>query len=193
MAVVGSSVRLIDAILRRLLHIETFSTDPRCILRTSLTKTKRQIDLASTTIPAGASLLLIHFWNERMPTIPPQGPDFRWAVNSRKRFIYSLRLLHSWAAEQGYAKKIKAIGGETVLFSDELSTAQQRLLEHLGFELTQYHSPLGRFGEFWENLFTWSLMSTYNPGTLRGKRFWDIQRMDILMPVEKFNDLYGER
>jgi hypothetical protein len=192
MPIVAAFVRLIDLVLRRLSHIETFSTDPRCILRTSLTRAKHTIRLSSTTIAAGASLLLIHFWNERMPTIPPQGPDFRWAVDSQKRFVHSLRLLHSWAVNQGLAGEIKAIGGATVLFSGDLSTAQQRLLEHLGFELTAYYSPLGRFGEFWENLFTWALMSTYNPGTLHGKRFREIQRMDIWMPVEKFNELYGD-
>jgi hypothetical protein len=191
MPIISAFVRLIDAILRRASHIQTFSTDRRCILRTSLTTADHEIRLASTAIPEGSPLLLIHFWNERMPAIPPEGADFRWAVDSQKRFIHSLRLLHSWALEQGLLKTVKAIGGATVLISPEVSIAQQRLLEHLGFEVTDYHSGLGSFGEFWENLFTWALMSTYNPGTLHGKRFRDIRRTDIWMPVETFNELYG--
>jgi len=191
MPVVSAFVRLIDALLRRATHILTFSTDPRCILRTSLATAEHAIRLASTTIPAGSRVLMIHFWNERMPAIPPQGADFRWAVGSQKRFMASLRLLHTWAVEQELLAGIRAVGGSTVLISPEISTAQQRLLEHLGFEVTDYRSPLGSFGEFWENLFTYTLMRTYNPGTLHGKRFRDLRRKDLWMPVETFTRLYG--
>ena len=81
----------------------------------------------------------------------------------------------------------RAVGGVTVL----LATGGARLVRRLGFTVLPYHSPLGRFGEFWENFYTWVLMWTYNPASLRYHRIWSLRRKEFWMPAEEFRRRFG--
>jgi len=64
------------------------------------------------------------------------------------------------------------------------------LIYRLGFSIFPYHNPLGRFGEFWENFYTWWLMWAYNPISLRGRSMYDLRRDEIWMSVGEFMRLY---
>jgi hypothetical protein len=54
-----------------------------------------------------------------------------------------------------------------------------------------YHRPLGKFGEFWENFFSWWLMWTYNDASLHSREFWRLQRTEIWMTADEFIRRYG--
>ena len=66
------------------------------------------------------------------------------------------------------------------------------MIQHLGFTVLPCHRPLGAFGEFWENLFSWWLMWAYNPPSLKSRRFWRLQRTEIWMTTAEFFRRYGE-
>jgi len=65
------------------------------------------------------------------------------------------------------------------------------MLQRLGFTVIPYHRSLGAFGEFWENFYTWMLMWTYNPGSLRYRGLWGLRRAEIWMSAEEFLRRYG--
>jgi hypothetical protein len=51
---------------------------------------------------------------------------------------------------------------------------------------------MGKFGEFWENLFSWWLMWTYNQASLDSRLFFRLQRTEIWMTTGEFLRRYGE-
>jgi hypothetical protein len=61
-----------------------------------------------------------------------------------------------------------------------------QMMQRLGFIMLPYHRPLGRFGEFWENLFSWWLMWAYNDSSLLRRSFWRLQRTEMWMTREEF-------
>ena len=64
-------------------------------------------------------------------------------------------------------------------------------MQRLGFAVRPHHSALGRFGEFWENFYTWWVMWTYNPRSLDGRRLIRLERMEIWIQAENFLRRYG--
>ena len=68
----------------------------------------------------------------------------------------------------------------------EGSDGGRALLEHLGFTILPYHRPAGAFGEFWENFYTWWLIWTYNPISLRHRHLFALQRNEFWMRKERF-------
>ena len=89
--------------------------------------------------------------------------------------------------------QIRAVCGVSALFSFTGHTGGTRMMEHLGFVVSPYRQPLGRFGEFLENLFSWWLLSTYNDVSLQSRKFWRLQRTEIWMTVDEFLERYGEQ
>ena len=89
--------------------------------------------------------------------------------------------------------QVRAVCGESALFSYTDHTGGTRLMEHLGFTILPNHRPLGRFGEFWENLFSWWMLWTYNDVSLHSREFWHLQRTEIWMTVDEFIQRYGDR
>ncbi len=65
------------------------------------------------------------------------------------------------------------------------------MMRHLGFTVVPFHRPLGRFGEFWENFFSWGLLYTYNAGSLRSREFLRLQRTELWMLADDFIRRYA--
>jgi hypothetical protein len=61
----------------------------------------------------------------------------------------------------------------------------------LGFTVLPYHNPLGRFGEFWENFYTWWIMWTYNQASLRHRRLFRLVRAEVWMTMAELLSRYG--
>jgi hypothetical protein len=61
----------------------------------------------------------------------------------------------------------------------------------LGFVVRPCRNRLGRFGEFWENFYTWFLMWTFNPASLRGRSLPGLRRMEMWMAAEDFMQRFG--
>lgn len=176
-------VRALDAVLRRSLHVQTFTDDPACILRLSPGRAREALVLEDgTQIRPGDPVIDLHFWNERVPPMPDSGPDLRWAREMFRRFVASLRLLALHLAESPSHAGVRAIRGEFGFLSGEGLDAQQDLFRRLGLEvrrLRMARGAWGRFAEFWQNLFSYWLIWTYNPASLRHKHLLDLERCQV--------------
>ncbi|MBC8450307.1 MAG: hypothetical protein H8D78_21445 [Chloroflexi bacterium] len=72
--------------------------------------------------------------------------------------------------------------------------AQGAIRERLGLELAPAEpaGPLKRCTDFWENLYTWWLIWTFNPASLRRKRFWRLQRRQLWLSRATLLGRYGQ-
>ncbi len=183
-------IRWLDSTLRRIHHVYEFTDDPRCVLRMQITITRHPLRLDGQTVGKGEPVLFLHFWNEHAPIIPATGPDLTWAMQMRRTFVHSLYGVGRQFIVDPRLATIRAVGGPTgVLIPGGTSAA--RLMERLGFEVMPYHSPLGGFGEFWENLYSYGLMYLFQPASFRHRRLFRLQRTEMWMTVDAFRSRYG--
>ena len=105
--------------------------------------------------------------------------------------IYSLRLVARYTQSAPEFADAQVVGGITVLAPGGVPDGGTAMLKPFGFNVIPYHSPLGRFSEFWENLFTWGLMWTYNPASLRGRSLWSLRRSEFWMSAKAFQDKFA--
>jgi hypothetical protein len=189
---VRAAVRLIDALLRTSGGIYEFTDDPECILRIQLKRASLAVNIRSERIMKGEPVVALHVWNEPMPILPAAGADLEWALRLRRQAIHSFRGLAKVLQNESRYSQVKAVCGISALFSFTDHTGGMRMMRHLGFTILPYQRPLGRFGEFWENLFSWWLMWTYNKVSLQSREFLHLQRTEIWMTASKFIQRYGE-
>lgn len=187
-----AGVRWIDRILRKRGRVYEFSYDPDCIMRIQLKKANHEVSVGGETIYKGEQVLAIHIWNERMPKIPKEGVNLEWALVLRQKMIRSFEILAKEIQNDNRYSHIRALCGESALFTLTGHTGGVRMMKHLGFTVFPYYHPLGRFGEFWENLFSWWLMWTYNEKSLHSRKFFRLQRTEIWITINEFLQRYGE-
>jgi len=184
-------IRHFDDWLSRREGVTPFTDDPDVILRVQVSFTPHALILPDRTIPAGAETLLLHAWNERMPVIPAEGPDFAYGFKLHQLTIASINAVARHIMITPSLQNIQAIGGVTVHISLKEADGGRVMLERLGFTVMLYQRPFGAFGEFWENFYTWWLMWTFNPASTRHRRLWILQRTEFWMTSERFLEKYG--
>ncbi len=180
-------IRHFDQLLRRALGVFEYCDDPEGLLRIRITTAAHQVLLPHDTIPAGTPVLELHLWNEHIPPLPPHGPDLAWAARSTRMLMASFRKLARQMKADPRLAALQAVGGVTVL----VSLGGEGLFRRLGFTIHPYRNPLGRFGEFWENLYTWAIMWTFNQVSLRQRYLMRLRRSEIWMSREEFLQRYG--
>jgi hypothetical protein len=189
---VRALIRWFDGWLRRAEGVFEFCDRPECILRLQRARAAHPLSLPDGgAVQRGDPVLMIHLWNERMPPIPADGPDLTWAAWFRRSLIGSYRLAAQWLAAQPGRGQVSAVGGVTVLLYGGETQGALRLIQRLGFQVMPYQSPLGCFGEFWENLYTWAIMWTFNVVSMRHRRLLRIRRAEIWMSTAEFMHRYG--
>jgi hypothetical protein len=189
-------VRRLDGLLRRANGVFEFCTQEDCVLRLQLRGAPHQLHLSDgVEVRAGDPVVMIHLWNEHVPPLGPDGPDLAWASRMGRMLLGSYRAVARWLADQPRMANVRAVGGVTVLISPHGGGGSLRLMQRLGFEVLPYHvplgHPLGRFGEFWENLYTWWLMWAYNAASLRHRRLLRLCRTEFWMSARAFLERYG--
>ena len=187
-----AGVRLIELLVRKSLNVYEFTDDPDCILRIQLMPAPRNVDFGSVNITKGDPVLAIHVWNERMPKLPKDGATLEWGVRLRRLLIHSFEAVAQEIRTGGKYSKVRAIYGESTLFSFTDHTGGLRMMQRLGFTIVPYHSSSGKFGEFWANLFSWWLMWAYNDVSLRSRDFWDMERTEAWCMLDEFIQQYGK-
>lgn len=193
-------IRRFDGFLRRRQGVDEFCDAQGCILRIQRARAPHAVECAGERIQPGAPIVAIHLWNERLPPLPPEGATLAWAVRMQRLFAGSLRLLARQMQDDPRLADAVAIHGVTALLAPtdhpggvRPSTALRAgLMERLGFTVEPYRSPLGRFGEFWENFYSWWVIWTFNPASLRGRRLVRLQRAEIWMSRAQLLDKYGK-
>jgi hypothetical protein len=186
-----SMVRLLDRFLARMLGLSEYWDDPTSILRIRVVEAPHTLCLSDVEIEAGATVVELHFWNDHIPPLPTEGPDLAWAMGFYRMLVSSFRVLAGQLATRPDLAAAQALGGATVLVVPGGRSASEKLFERLGLELFPYHNPLGRFGIFWENLFTWALMWAYNGVSVRQRHVLELHRTEAWMSRDKFLRRHG--
>jgi hypothetical protein len=184
-------LRAFDEWLSKLYHVQVFTDDPQCVLRIQICPIHHTVELPDERLASGSQVLMIHWWNERASVIPSKGPTLAWALDTSRRMRYSLRLIAQYLQDNSFCKDIQAVGGITAHVMLGRADGGKVMLEHLGFKVIPYHRPMGAFGEFWENFFTWWLMWTYNPASTRRRSMFNLQRTEFWMSRKTFIEKYG--
>lgn len=188
-----SLIRRFDSFQRRRLGVTEFCDATECVLRVRATGAPHALELGDISVATSEPVIELHLWNEHLPRVPADGPDLGWALGMQRRFVGSLRLLARHMEANPASAGARAVGGALVLISPGGHPGGVRLMERLGFTVEPYHRPLGRFGEFWENFYSWWIIWTYNPGSLRGRRLTGLERTEIWMPADEFLRRYGSK
>jgi len=189
--VLRGGVRLIDRLLSNSLGVYIFTDEPDCILRIQYTQAAHSVIIGNERILKGEPILGIHVWNERMPKIPAQGATLDWALEFRRRVIFSFREIAKEMRKDPKYEQARALYGASVLFSFSDHIGGIRVLQRLGFTVLPYQRSMGKFGIFWENLFSWWLMWTYNTASMNSRQFFNLQRTEIWMLADEFLRRYG--
>lgn len=187
-------VLALDLLLQRQGHVQEFTQDDECILRITLTACKQDVDLSDgTKVRAGDKICELHLWNEHIPPMPLEGPDLRWGLRFYRLAVKSLRSLAAYLAADE-RQDIVALGGQMAFIEKENPPVLASVAARLGFDvlnLTAQSGRWGRFTHFWENIFSWALMWTFNPASLRGKQFLRLQRYRLWMSRRTLLQRYG--
>ena len=176
-------IRTFDRFLARAVGVYEFTQDPACVLRLQQATLRRPLAHSGIVVSQGSPVLMLHLWNTRVPPLPADGADVAWAHRMTRALVYSLRLVSTFILRQPPGRTPRAIGAITVL---GLASGTADILSRMGFLTRPYASPLGRFGEWWENAYTWSLMWAFNPASLRGKRLGWLRRREYWMSTSAF-------
>lgn len=130
------AVRGVDSLLRLRLGIEEFTDDSECIFRLSASEAARSIDLSDgTRVRAGDPVLHLHFWNEHLPAMPPEGPSPGWAGQMARRLRHSLATVARHLERDPRGAGVVALHGAPP-FSSRLGAAQVlRTARRFGFDV----------------------------------------------------------
>ena len=183
-------IRRFDLLVRRLEGVYEFNASSHGLLRLRRTRARERVALGEGRVEPGEEVLELHLWNEHMPPLPREGPSLAWASRTERMFVASLRdLAREMRAAPSY-RNVRALRAVTILLTPGPGSAGP-LATRLGFVVRPYRNRLGRFGEFWENLYTWFIMWTFNAASLRGRRLLGLRRMEMWMTAEDFVQRFG--
>jgi hypothetical protein len=172
--------------------IFTFCQERDCILKLQYTLAPHPFQSGGSAIAKGDPVLELHLWNEHLPIVPPGGADMVWATKTLRLFRYSLSLAAHYAREDSRFQPVHAVVGVTTILNPPDGSNTSHPMERFGFKVTRYRSPLGRFGEFWENFYAWWLVWAYNPPSARQRDLFIARRSEIWMAAQDFIGRYGK-
>lgn len=184
-------IRRFDAWLSHRNGVFEFSRDQYSLLRLQLTVARRPLFLSDCQVERGAPVLQLHLWNEHLLTPAPAGPDLAWAKLMQRLFLKSLKEAAHYVGEHPKLAEARAVGGITVLLGAGGFDGGARLVERLGFTVLPYYTPWGYFGEFWENFYSWVLIWTYNPASLRYRSLVGMRRKEFWISTGEFQRRFG--
>lgn len=184
-------IRRLDEGLRAMQGVYEFSADSQCMLRLSLEVAPHSVPLPDGQMEKGELYLELHLWNEHIPRIPVAGPDFAWAHGVHRMLKGSLKAIAAELQTDPRLADVKAIGGPNALILPGNPGGGEGLMRRLGFTVTPYRHPLGRFAELWKNFYSWLLMRTFNPASMRGGNLLGLRRSEIWMSRVEFLRRYG--
>lgn len=185
-------IRGFDRFLRWALGVFEFCNGPECLLRVRRVTLSHPVVLDGQVFPPGSVVIELHLWNEHLPPLPPAGPTLSWAVQTQRRLKNSFRALARQMPGDPRLADARLVAGITVLPLAGAHAGGVRLFEQLGFTILPYRNPLGRFGEFWENLYTWGIMWAFNAPTLAGRRLLGLRRSEVWMTTAELLRRYGD-
>jgi hypothetical protein len=168
------------------MNVIEFWDHPDCLIRVRVVRSDRPLVVANDVISVGEKIVEIHFWNEHVPRIPDSGADMAWAVKGVRMLASSFTELARQISTNEKFHGVKAVGGVTPLFFTGQGTSGERIWKRLGFTMTPHEGRLGRFGEYWENVYTWLIMWAFNPLSVRNQRLLSMRRTEFWVVADEF-------
>src|SRR5262245_25510162 len=158
-------IRGFDSLLCRYYGIHQFTDDPDCIVRIALVRAGHDVMLADGTfIRSDDPVIDLHWWNERLPRIPEQGPDAAWAAAMRRGVLHSLRALARHMAVDSQLDAVRALRADIVVGSRAGRAQVVRVARRFGFVLVERPTPHGLAGQLrlaGDSLLVWGLIWAY--------------------------------
>ena len=193
-SIVRAGVRWIEHFLSRRYHVFEFSAEPDNILRVARMNSWREVVLSDgTVIHQGDALLVLHLWNERLPSPWRDDVNLGWRTLLGYNLRASARLLARYLTEQSEFDDVCAIYGEMGLIAASQIKQAQRVAARFGFDLLAGEQPgwkVWRYA-FWQNAFSWWLVWTFNPASLKGMSLAELQRCEIWASRAQFMRQYA--
>ncbi|MCL4561272.1 MAG: bacteriohopanetetrol glucosamine biosynthesis glycosyltransferase HpnI [Chloroflexi bacterium] len=191
-------IRAIDAVLRRVYGIYEFSKSEECILRLSVTKNRRMVNLSDgILISPGEPVAVIHLWNERMPRLESDTSDLSWGRSFFHRLIISFEELAEYAEMDPDGQRLVAYFGDNIFAYHQNLAQRVDFFRKWGFDLIEIpakpDSLWKEFAEFWEDLYNAALILAFNPNSLEGKTLRKGQTGQLWISRERLIYLYGRR
>ena len=186
-------MRGVDAMLRRHLGIFEFCHDPDCVLRISLDRADRPVALADGgAVQVGDPIVHIHFWNEHLPVLPPEGLNAAWTGVMKRRIRYSFAMLADHIEREPRYRGVVAIHGAPAFPRRFGPAALSRTLHHFGFDVVEPDRAGGSIRAWLDSLLILGMNWAFNPVELRrhGKSYGRIQ---VWMSRRRLLDRYGSR
>jgi len=189
-------IRGIEARLRRGRGIVEFDDSPECLLRIAAGHADRAAILADgTRLQSGDAIVEIHLWNDHIAPIPARGPEFRWAVRTRRQFERSLRLLADHLDATPEFDDAVALVMKPAFAGRQLDRSIRRIVEKHGFDGVPAGAHAGATNaahRFLDNLWLFLLAWTFNRQSLRGRPFRQI-RQEFWVSRARLRTLFGAR
>jgi hypothetical protein len=188
-------IRGIDICLRRGIGIVEFEQGEDALVRIGTSRAEREVSLSDGTRLRPRDLLLeLHFWNEHLMTLPPAGPTLRWAASTRRQVTRSLHRLAAHLQRAPDLREVKALRIRPAFAGRNVARNLNWIVAKHGFEsIADRRDPVPPAGAYrWlDSLWLWMLTWTFNPRSLRGRRFRRT-RQEFWMSRARFIALYGE-
>jgi hypothetical protein len=144
----------LDTRLRRRLAVVEYTAHPSCIFRLGIAHSQRALTLRDgTRLEAGDRVAELHFWNEHVPPIPPNGTTIRWAREAQQSITASLSELSHYLSSRPELRDIEVICANVPSGTKAQSQQVARIMAYFGFEAFTEHEQLSigehihRFGE----------------------------------------------
>src|SRR3974377_936536 len=81
----------LDARLRPRPAVFEYTRDPRCVFRLDINRSARALVLRDgTRVQPGQRIARLHFWNEQIPSMSPNGATIAWARQMQRAIAGSL-------------------------------------------------------------------------------------------------------
>jgi YkoP domain len=186
-------VRLIERMLARYYGVFEFTPDPRAILRLSRNRSLRAVTLSDgTQVQKGDALLVLHFRNEQLAALLRSDASLESGLVFVRGARHSFKLLAEFLSRQREFDDIRALYAEFGFIQDARMEQMARLSTRLGFDFVPRAEPGWdvRQRAFWDNVFSWWLMWTFNPASLAAKSFTHMRRCEVWMARARLMERY---
>ncbi|TVZ40187.1 hypothetical protein P886_4609 [Alteromonadaceae bacterium 2753L.S.0a.02] len=179
-----------DKFLRGKLGVFEFWEHPDALIRISFAVSDRPLQLADAVASPGKRVVEIHFWNEHVPSQSEAKSAMAWAARGALMLKVSFNKLADHLVEDPRFANVELVGGITPLVFTGNHGGGDKVWRRLGFTMSPCKHKLGRFGEFWENVYTWLIMWTFNPDAIKKQNPFTMRRAEFWADRDSFVKLH---
>jgi len=167
----ATAIFALDTRLRRRLAVVEYTAHPSCIFRLGIARSRRALTLRDgTRLQVGDHVVELHFWNEHIPPIPPDGATIRWAREAQQAIAISLHQLAQYLSSQPELRTVNVICAEVPSGTKAQSPQVARIMAYFAFEAHPEREQLSigeRIHRFGENILISLIVFAQNAGALR--------------------------